>query len=166
MDATAALNPTPGRAMMSKSIELGLPGAAALLLAVLLAGCTGAPSPTTQPTAVPTPAATAGPGATPEPTPEPETTELGAAGFLQQCEQRTELAMTSRISATQASTQRWGMALGRWHCAGKPFVLTLPRRRGKGLDADEETGASLSCLRPESSRRSTPGAAEPVDRDD
>ena len=30
---------------MSKSIELGLPGVGALLLAVLLAGCAGAPSP-------------------------------------------------------------------------------------------------------------------------
>ena len=88
MDATTALNPALGRAMMSKSIALGLLGAGALLLAVLLAGCTGAPSPTTQPTAVPTPSATAGPGATPEPTPEPETTELGVAGFLRQCEQR------------------------------------------------------------------------------
>ncbi len=44
VDATAALNPTPGRAMMSKSIELGLPGVGALLLAVLLAGCAGAPN--------------------------------------------------------------------------------------------------------------------------
>ena len=156
MDATVALNPGPGRATMSKSTAQGLPGA----------GCTGAPGPTTPAGTAPSPAATAQPGATPDPTPEPEPTELGVAGSLQQCEQSTELAMTSRISATQASTQRWGMALGRWHCAGKPFVLTLPRRRGKGLDADEETGASLSCLRPESSRRSTPRAAEPVDRDD
>ena len=41
--------------------------------------------------------------------------------------------MTSGISATKASTQRWGMALSRWCSAGKPLVLTLPRRR-KGRD--------------------------------
>ena len=35
MDATTALNPAPGRATMSKSIELGLLGAGAILLAVL-----------------------------------------------------------------------------------------------------------------------------------
>ena len=102
---------------MSKSIALGLLGAGAILLAILLAGCTGAPSP----------AATAGP------THQPETTELGGAGSLQQCEQRTWLAMTSGISATQASTQRRGMALSRWCCAGKPLVLTFLRRR-KGRD--------------------------------
>ena len=82
MDATAALNPASGRAMMSKSIVLGLLGAGALLLAILLAGCTGAPSPTPSAGAVPIPAATAGPAyahhgsdkhATPEPTPTPTT---------------------------------------------------------------------------------------------
>ena len=77
MDATAALNPAPGRATMSKAIALGLLGAGAMLVAILLAGCTGAPSPTPPAGAVPTPAATAQSGATPEPTPEPETTELG-----------------------------------------------------------------------------------------
>ena len=41
--------------------------------------------------------------------------------------------MTSGISATQASIQRWGMALSRWYCAGKPLVLTLTLRR-KGRD--------------------------------
>ena len=58
---------------MSKSIALGLLGAGAILLAILLAGCTGAPSPTTPAGAAPTPAATAGPGATPVPTPTPTT---------------------------------------------------------------------------------------------
>ena len=78
---------------------------------------------------------------------------------------KTELAMTSGTSATQASIQGWGMALSRWCSAGKPLVLTLRRRR-KGLDVDEETGASWPGLRPGSSLRSAPGAAEPVDRDD
>ena len=41
--------------------------------------------------------------------------------------------MTSEISATQASTQRWGKALSRWYCAGKLLVLTLLRTR-KGRD--------------------------------
>ena len=40
---------------------------------------------------------------------------------------------TSGISATQASTQRLGMALSLWYSAGQPLVLTLPRRR-KGRD--------------------------------
>ena len=58
---------------MSKSIVLGLLGAGAMLVAILLAGCTDAPSPTPSAGAVPIPAATAGPGATPEPTPTPTT---------------------------------------------------------------------------------------------
>ena len=57
---------------MPKSIALGLLGAGVILLAILLAGCTGAPSPTTSAWAVPTPAATAQPGATPVPTPAPK----------------------------------------------------------------------------------------------
>ena len=36
VDAAVALNPAPGRAMMSKSIALGLLGAGAILLAILL----------------------------------------------------------------------------------------------------------------------------------
>ena len=41
--------------------------------------------------------------------------------------------MTSGVSATRANTQRWGMAFSLWYPAGKPLVLTLPRRR-KGRD--------------------------------
>ena len=78
MDATVALNPGPGRATMSKSTAQGLPGAGPILLAILLAGCTGAPGPTTPAGTAPSPAATAQPGATPDPTPEPEPTELGS----------------------------------------------------------------------------------------
>ena len=44
-----------------------------------------------------------------------------------------ELVTTSGISATQGSTQRWSMALSLWYSAGKPLVLTLPRRL-KGRD--------------------------------
>ena len=39
-----------------------------------------------------------------------------------------EFALASGISATEASTQRYGIALGRWHCAGKHLLLTFPRR--------------------------------------
>ena len=56
---------------MSKSIALGLLGAGALLLAILLAGCAGAPSPTPSARAVPSPTVTAQPGVTPEPAPTP-----------------------------------------------------------------------------------------------
>ena len=59
---------------MSKSIALGLLGAGAVLLAILLAGCTGAPSPTPSARAVPSPTVTAQPGVTPEPTPTPTPT--------------------------------------------------------------------------------------------
>ena len=63
MDATVALNPAQGRTVMSKSIALGLLGAGAKPVAVLLAGCTGAPSHTASDGAAPTPAATSQPGA-------------------------------------------------------------------------------------------------------
>ena len=54
---------------MSKSIARGLVGAGAILLAILLAGCTGEPSPTPLARAVPSPTVTAQPGVTPTPTP-------------------------------------------------------------------------------------------------
>ena len=54
---------------MSKSIALGLVGAGAVLLAILLTGCTDAPSPTPSARAVPSPTVTAQFGVTPEPTP-------------------------------------------------------------------------------------------------
>ena len=44
-----------------------------------------------------------------------------------------ELVTTSGISATQASTQGFGMALSLWGSAGQPLVLIL-RRRPKGRD--------------------------------
>ena len=56
---------------MSKSIALGLLCAGAILLAILLTGCSDAPSPTPSAGAVPSPTATAQPGVTPEPTPAP-----------------------------------------------------------------------------------------------
>ena len=56
---------------MSKSIALGLVGASAILLAILLAGCSDEPSPTPSARAVPSPTVTAQPGVTPEPTPTP-----------------------------------------------------------------------------------------------
>ena len=71
VNATVALNPAPGRVMMSKSNAFGLVFASAILLAMLLAGCTGAPSPTTGPEAGAIVIATATPKATPETTLEP-----------------------------------------------------------------------------------------------
>ena len=56
---------------MSKSIARGLVGAGAILLAILLTGCTDSPSPTPSARAVPTPTVTAQPGVTPVPTPTP-----------------------------------------------------------------------------------------------
>ncbi len=56
---------------MSKSIARGLVGAGAILLAILLTGCSDEPSPTPSAGAVATPTATAQPGVTPEPTPAP-----------------------------------------------------------------------------------------------
>ncbi len=54
---------------MSKSIALGLLCASAILLAILLAGCTDSPRPTPSAGDVPTPTVTAQPGVTPAPTP-------------------------------------------------------------------------------------------------
>ena len=56
---------------MSKSIALGLVCAGAILLAILLTGCSGGSSPTPPAGAVPTPTVTAQPGVTPGPTPTP-----------------------------------------------------------------------------------------------
>ena len=56
---------------MSKSIALGLLCAGAILLAILLTGCSDAPSPTPSAEAVPSPTVTAQPGVMPEPTPTP-----------------------------------------------------------------------------------------------
>ena len=54
---------------MPKSIGRGLVGAGAILLAILLTGCSDTPSPTPSAEAVPSPTVTAQPGVTPEPTP-------------------------------------------------------------------------------------------------
>ena len=61
---------------MSKSIALGLVGAGGILLAILLTGCTDAPSPTPSASAVPTPTVTAQPEVTPTPTPAAMTLSL------------------------------------------------------------------------------------------
>ena len=55
MDASVALNPAPGRTTLSKAIALGLPGEGAMLVAILPAGCTGAPRPTRWPGPSPLP---------------------------------------------------------------------------------------------------------------
>ena len=54
---------------MSKSIALSLVGAGAVLLAILLTGCSDEPSPTPSARDGPSPTVTAQPGVTPEPTP-------------------------------------------------------------------------------------------------
>ena len=54
---------------MSKSIAISMLGAGAILLAILLTGCSDAPSPTPSAMAVPTPTVTAQTGVTPAPTP-------------------------------------------------------------------------------------------------
>ena len=58
---------------MSKPIARGLVGAGAILLAILLTGCSDEPNPTPSPTHTPTPAPTLAPthAPTPEPTPTP-----------------------------------------------------------------------------------------------
>ena len=63
---------------MSKSIALGLLCAGAILLAILLTGCSDAPSPTPSAGAVPSPTVTAQPGVTPESTPTPTPTPTTA----------------------------------------------------------------------------------------
>ena len=52
---------------MSKSIALGTLGASAILLAILLAGCSDEPSPTPSARAIPSPTVTAQPGVTSAP---------------------------------------------------------------------------------------------------
>ena len=74
VDATVVLTLASRRATMSKSIARGLVGAGAVLLAILLTGCTDAPNPTPLARAVPSPTVTAQPGVTPEPTPTLEPT--------------------------------------------------------------------------------------------
>ena len=69
VDASVVLTLESRRVMMSKSIALGLVGAGAILLAILLAGCSDEPSPTPSAGDGPSPTVTAQPGVTPEPTP-------------------------------------------------------------------------------------------------
>ena len=71
VDAIVALNLAPRRMIMSKSIALGLVCAGAILLAILLTGCSGGSSPTPSAGAVPTPTVTAQPGVTSVPAPTP-----------------------------------------------------------------------------------------------
>ena len=78
MYAIVALNLAPRRVIMSKSIALGLLCAGAILLAILLTGCSDAPSPTPSAGAVPSPTVTAQPGVTPESTPTPTPTPTTA----------------------------------------------------------------------------------------
>ena len=59
---------------MSKPIVLGLLGAGAILLAILLTGCSDEPSPTPSPTNTPTPEPTPAPTLAPTHTPTPEPT--------------------------------------------------------------------------------------------
>ena len=98
---------------MSKSIALGLLGAGAILLAILLTGCTDAPSPTTSAMAVPTPTVTTQPGVTPEPTvvptatPTPEPTAAPSPTMAP--------THTPPVHSTQTSTP-----------TGTPMVTTRP----------------------------------------
>ena len=81
---------------MSKSIALGLLGAGAVLLAILLTGCSGTPSPATSAGDGPTPTVTAQPGVTPAPTPtmaqtaistpEPTASTVSFEEYLSVCE--------------------------------------------------------------------------------
>ena len=66
---------------MSKSIALGLLGAGAILLAILLTGCSDAPSPTTEPTATSATVLTP----TPEPTPTTAAAALTLGVYLTLC---------------------------------------------------------------------------------
>ena len=91
---------------MSKSIALGLVGAGGILLAILLTGCTDAPSPTPSARAVPTPTMapthtatpiptptpTMAPTNTPTPEPTPATATLPLGVYLTLCASNLELA--------------------------------------------------------------------------
>ena len=86
VDATVVLTLALRRATMSKSIALGLLGAGAILLAILLTGCSDAPSPTPSAGDGRTPTGTAQPGVTPAPTPATAALTLGV--YLTLCAPR------------------------------------------------------------------------------
>ena len=158
MDASAALNPTPGRAMMSKSIELGLPGVGALLLAVLLAGCAGAPNHSRR--------------LWPSPFPPPQQGPKPRLNRRLNQRPRSWGPLASCGNASRGCSWRWPLGLrqrkpvpnaGAWLlAAGVPLVfrwqapVLTPLRRRKGRD----------WMRAGSSPQSEPGTVEPVDRGD
>ena len=98
---------------MPKSIARGLVGAGAILLAILLTGCSDEPSPTPSAEAVPSPTVTAQPGVTPEPTPTPtmaptntptpEPTPTAAAATLSLYEYLTQCAPPEQELADAAT---------------------------------------------------------------
>ena len=103
VDASVLLTLASRRAIMSKSIALGLVCAGAILLAILLTGCSDAPSPTPSAGAVPSPTVTAQPEVTPEPTPTPTPVPTPAAMPLSLNEYLTHCAPTEQELADNAT---------------------------------------------------------------
>ena len=104
VDAVVVLTLESRRAMMSKSIALGLVGAGAVLLAILLTGCSDEPSPTPSDRAVPTPTVTAQPGVTPTPTPTMAPTHTPTATPIPTAAPTPTMAPTHTPTATPIPT--------------------------------------------------------------
>ena len=144
MDPSAALNPAPRRAAMSKAISLGLPGVAARLVAILLAGFASAPRPTRWP----------GPSPLPLSQHSPEPRRGRRLNW-------SPLSWGSLASCSNAIRGRsWRRPLGfrqrkpvpnvaAWLLTAvialaSPCSYSPPQTEGEGLDAVGETGAAWS----------------------
>ena len=146
MDASVALNPAPGRTTLSKAIALGLPGEGAMLVAMLLAGCTGAPRPTRWPGPSPLPL--------PQHSPEPRRgRRLNRSplswGSLASCSNasrgrcwRRPLGFRQRKPVPKPNVAAWLLTAG--IALASPCSYSPPQTEGEGLDAGGETGAAWS----------------------
>ena len=139
---------------MSKSIGLGLLGAGAILLAILLTGCSDTPSPTPSAEAVPSPTVTAQPGVTPVPTPVSTTPTAAPTATLTRAQSASDRAVLvalyhSTDGASWDANTNWlsDRPIGEWHGVatnsnGRVIKLELPGNNLTGTLPAELGGLS------------------------
>ena len=159
---------------MSKSIALGLVGAGAVLLAILLTGCSDEPSPTPSAGDGPSPTVTAQPGVTREPTSPPttavtdreETEEIPVGGSAgDRLDEPGEPGASSADADRAALTVLYYTLDGANWRRNTSWLSEQPLRRWYGVDTDSNgrvTALSLSGNRLSGSRTLTIPAGRTV----
>ena len=174
VDVSVVLTLESRRVMMSKSIALGLVGAGAVLLAILLAGCSDEPSPTPAAGDGPSPTVTAQPGVTREPTSPPttavtdreETEEIPVGGSAgDRLDEPGEPGASSADADRAALTVLYYTLDGANWRRNTSWLSEQPLRRWYGVDTDSNgrvTALSLSGNRLSGSRTLTIPAGRTV----